>query len=395
MEKVYIVSACRTPIGKMGGMLSDVSAADLGAIVIKESIDRAGISYEDVDHVIMGCVLQSAQGQNVTRQSSLKAGLSYKTTSLTLNAVCGSGLESVNTAARMIQCGDADIVVAGGMENMSMSPFALAKGRYGYRMGYPALDSNLIDTMVYDALWDSINNYHMGVTAENVAKQYNLSREDLDKFALTSQKKAQKAIESGLFDAEIVPVVKQEKKGNITIDKDESPRFDTSLEKLSQLKPAFVENGVVTAGNSSPINDGAAAVVLINEKKMNELGLSPLVEWVGGAMSGIDPAIMGLGPISSTKKLLQKLSMTTDEIDLIEANEAFASQSLVVAKELNLDLNKLNIKGGAISLGHPVGASGCRILVTLIYSLINNGLKTGLATLCIGGGMGCSTIVRR
>jgi len=278
---------------------------------------------------------------------------------------------------------------------MSMSPFALLKGRYGYRMGYPATDSNLVDTMVYDALWDSINDYHMGITAENVAKKYNLSREELDSFALSSQKKAKKAIELGAFDDEIVPIIKHDKKIDTIIKEDESPRFDSSLDKLLKLKPAFLDNGLVTAGNSSPINDGAAAVVLISERKMQKLGLSPLVEWVGGALGGVDPSVMGIGPIVSTKKLLEKLSITIDDIDLIEANEAFAAQSLAVAKELNIDYKKLNVNGGAIALGHPVGVSGCRILVTLIYSLIKRDLKTGLATLCIGGGMGCSTIIRR
>lgn len=395
MEKVYIIGACRTPIGRMGGGISEIPVVELGASVIKEAITRSKVDFKDVEHIIMGCVLQAGQGQNVARQAALKAGLNYGVTALTLNAVCGSGLESVNTAARMIQCRDADIVVAGGMENMSMSPFALLKGRYGYRMGYPALESNLVDTMVYDALWDSINNYHMGVTAENVAKEYNLSREELDNFALDSQKKAQSAIESGAFDEEIVPITKHDKNGDVIINKDESPRFDSSLDKMSSLKPAFLNDGIVTAGNSSPINDGAAAVVLISEHKMKELGLSPLVEWMGGTLGGVNPSVMGIGPVISTRKLLDKLSMTINEIDLIEANEAFAAQSLAVSKELGFDYKKLNINGGAIALGHPVGASGCRILVTLIYSLIKEDLKTGLATLCIGGGMGCSTIIRR
>ena len=395
MKKVYLLGACRTPIGKMGGALSEISAADLGAVVIAEAIKRAGISSDAVDHVYMGCVIQAGMGQNVARQAALKAGLPYTTTAETLNIVCGSGLDSVNSSARMIQSGDADIVIAGGMENMSMAPFALMKARYGYRMGAPMGKSDLVDTMVNDALWDASNNYHMGVTAENVVAQWNLTREELDTFAANSQQKACAAMEAGAFEKEIVPVVIKNRKGDIIVDKDEGPRQGTTAEGLAKLRPAFAKDGVVTAGNSSTINDGAAAVVLVSEDKVKELGLKPMAMWVGGALGGVDPAIMGVGPVASTRKLLQKLNMTMDDIDLVEANEAFAAQSLAVGRELQIPAEKLNVNGGAIALGHPVGASGCRILVTLLHAMEARDAKTGLATLCIGGGMGCSTVVRR
>lgn len=395
MRKVYLLGACRTPIGKMGGALSEIAAPDLGATVIAEAVKRAGISPEAVDHVYMGCVIQAGMGQNVARQAALKAGLPYTTTAETLNIVCGSGLDSVNSAARMIQSGDADVVIAGGMENMSMAPFAMMKGRYGYRMGSPMVKSELVDTMVNDALWDATNNYHMGVTAENVVKQWNLTREELDAFAADSQQKACAAIENGAFQEEIVPVVIKNRKGDIIVDRDEGPRKGTTAEALAKLRPAFAKDGVVTAGNSSTINDGAAAVVLVSEEKVKELGLEPMAVWVGGALGGVDPAIMGVGPVASTRKLLSKLNMTIDDIDLIEANEAFAAQSLAVGRDLQIPAQKLNVNGGAIALGHPVGASGCRILVTLLHAMKARNAKTGLATLCIGGGMGCSTIVSR
>ena len=395
MKKVYLLGACRTPIGKMGGALSEISAADLGAIVIAEAIKRAGVQAEAVEHVYMGCVIQAGMGQNVARQAALKAGLPYTTTAETLNIVCGSGLDSVNSAARMIQSGDADIVIAGGMENMSMAPFALMKARYGYRMGCPMGKSDLIDTMVNDALWDASNNYHMGVTAENVVKEWNLTREELDAFAANSQQKACAAMEAGAFDKEIVPIVIKNRKGDIIVDKDEGPRQGTTAEGLAKLRPAFAKDGVVTAGNSSTINDGAAAVVLVSEEKVKELGLKPMAMWVGGALGGVDPAIMGVGPVASTRKLLKKLNLTINDIDLFEANEAFASQSLAVGKDLGIPSEKLNVNGGAIALGHPVGASGCRILVTLLYAMEARNAKIGLATLCIGGGMGCSTIISR
>ena len=394
MEKVFLSGACRTPIGKMGGVLSSKSAVELGAVVIAAAVKRAKISPDMVDHVFMGCVIQAGLGQNVARQAAIKAGLPVTTTAETINAVCGSGLDSVNLAANMIRCGDADIVVAGGMESMSNAPFAAMQARFGYRMGYPTKSSELVDTMMNDALWDVFNNVHMGITAENIVKQWNLTREELDTFALASQHKAEAAMKSNAFRAEIVPVPTKQKKETILIDSDEGPRAGMTMEALSKLKPAFDPNGVVTAGNSSGINDGAAAVVLISERKMKELGLTPQAEWLGGAMGGVDPAVMGIGPVESTRKLLKKLNMCLDDIDLIEGNEAFAAQSVAVQKELGIPSEKLNVNGGAIALGHPVGASGCRILVTLIHAMKHRNAKTGLAMLCIGGGMGCSTIIK-
>ena len=394
MEKIYILGACRTPIGKMGGALSSRSAVELGAIVIGEAVKRARLASEDVDHVFMGCVIQAGLGQNVARQASIKAGLPIETTAETVNAVCGSGLDCVNLAANMIRCGDADVVVAGGMESMSNAPFALPQARFGYRMGYPMAQSPLVDTMVNDALWDVFNNVHMGVTAENIVKRWGITREELDAFSLESQNKAVNAIRSGAFKNEIVAVPVKQKKETVLVDTDEGPRAGLTMEALAKLKPAFDPNGSVTAGNSSGINDGAAAVVLVSERKLNELGLKPQAEWIGGALGGVDPAIMGIGPVAATNKLLKKLGMTLDDIDLIEANEAFAAQSVAVQRELGFPSEKLNIHGGAIALGHPVGASGCRILVTLIHDLIERKAVTGLATLCIGGGMGCSTIIK-
>lgn len=391
MRKVYILGACRTPIGKMGGTLSTLSATELGSIVIKESVNRAGIKPEDVDHVYMGCVIQAGLGQNVARQASIKAGLPVTTTAETINVVCGSGLDCVNSAARMIQCGDADIVAAGGMESMSNAPYALKQARFGYRMG----NAPMVDTMVNDALWDSFNDYHMGITAENVCEQWKITREELDEFAANSQNKAVEAIEAGKFTDEIVPVEVNQKKQTVIIDTDEGPRPGTTVESLARLKPAFKVGGSVTAGNASGINDGAAAVILVSEDKVKELRLISMAEWVGGSLGGVDPSIMGVGPVESTKKLLAKLDMAIDDIDLIEANEAFAAQSIVVARELQFPQEKLNVNGGAIALGHPVGASGCRILVTLLHEMKRRNSKTGLATLCIGGGMGCSTVVRR
>lgn len=392
MKKVYLLGACRTAIGKMGGTLSTIPAADLGAIVIKEAIKRAGIPASAVDHVYMGCVIQAGLGQNVARQAAVKAGLPTSATAETINIVCGSGLDSVNSSARMIQTGDADIVIAGGMENMSMAPYALKQARFGYRMG----NAPMVDTMVNDALWDSFNDYHMGITAENVCDQWGLSREELDLFAANSQQKAEMAIKAGRFKDEIVPVEIKQKNQAIVFDTDEGPRAGVTVESLSKLKPAFKAGGIVTAGNASGINDGAAAVVLASEKKVRELNLTPMAEWIGGALGGVDPAIMGIGPVESTRKLFKKLSMTINDIDLIEANEAFAAQSIAVGRELNFPQEKLNVNGGAIALGHPVGASGCRILVTLLHEMAKReNVKTGLATLCIGGGMGCSTVVKK
>jgi acetyl-CoA C-acetyltransferase len=388
-KKVVIAGACRTAIGKMGGGLSTTPATELGAIVIKEALKRANVPADQVDEVIMGCVIQASQGQNVARQCSIKAGLPVEVPAVTINVVCGSGLNAINMAAEMIKAGDADIVVAGGTENMSMAPYAVEQGRYGYRMN----NGVLVDTMIKDALWDAFNNYHMIRTADNVAEEWGLTREELDEFAANSQQKAVKAQENGWFDKEIVPVEVKQKKQTVIFDKDEGPRPGTTPESLAKLRP-INKDGVVTAGNASGINDGAAAVVVMSEEKAKELGVKAQVEWLGGCLGGVDPRIMGVGPVASTTKLLKRLNMTIDDLDIYEANEAFAAQSVAVGKDLKFDLNKLNLTGGAIALGHPVGASGCRIFVTLLANMERTGAKTGLATLCIGGGMGCSCIVR-
>ena len=388
-KKVVIAGACRTAIGKMGGGLSTTPATELGAIVIKEALKRANVPADQVDEVIMGCVIQASQGQNVARQCSIKAGLPVEVPAVTINVVCGSGLNAINMAAEMIKAGDADIVVAGGTENMSMAPYAVEQGRYGYRMN----NGVLVDTMIKDALWDAFNNYHMIRTADNVAEEWGLTREELDEFAANSQQKAVKAQENGWFDSQIVPVEVKQKKQTIIFDKDEGPRPGTTPESLAKLRP-INKDGVVTAGNASGINDGAAAVVVMSEEKAKELGVKAQVEWLGGCLGGVDPRIMGVGPVASTTKLLKRLNMTIDDLDIYEANEAFAAQSVAVGKDLKFDLNKLNLTGGAIALGHPEGASGCRIFVTLLANMERTGAKTGLATLCIGGGMGCSCIVR-
>ena len=391
MKKIVLAGACRTAIGTMGGALSTVPAAELGSIVIKEALNRAGVKAEQVDHVYMGCVIQAGLGQNVARQASIKAGLPVTTPAVTVNVVCGSGLNCVNMAAQMIEAGDADIVVAGGMESMSLAPYAMMKGRYGYRMG----NATLVDTMVNDALWDVFNNYHMGITAENVAEQWNLTREMLDEFAACSQQKCEKAMAEGKFKDEIVPVEVKGKKGSVIVDTDEGPRPGTTVETLARLKPAFKKDGIVTAGNASGINDGAAAIVVMSEEKAKELGIKPMATWVGGALGGVDPSIMGVGPVAAVNKLMGKLNMKVADMDLIEANDAFAAQSLAVGHDLGFDMEKLNVNGGAIALGHPVGASGCRILVTLLHEMQRRDAKKGLATLCIGGGMGCATVVER
>ncbi len=394
MEKVFILGACRTPIGKMGGALASVSVADLGALVIRESLKRSKISPEQVDHVYMGCVIQAGLGQNVARQSAWKAGLPFSATAQTVNVVCGSGLDAVNSAARLIRAKEADVVVAGGMESMSKAPFVLMDARYGYRMGSPMTETPLVDTMVNDALWDAVNHYHMGITAENIAEKWNITRREADEFAALSQAKAADAIVAGRFREEIVPVVIKGRKGDTVVDTDEGPRPGVTADALARLKPAFKDGGIVTAGNSSGINDGAAAVVLVSEEKVRELGLQPQAEWIGGALGGVDPAIMGIGPVESTKKLLEKCSLTIDDMDLIEGNEAFSVQSIAVKRELNIPDEKLNVNGGAIALGHPVGASGCRILVTLIHGMKQKNARTGMAMLCIGGGMGCSAMIK-
>ena len=390
-KKIVLAGACRTAIGKMGGGLSTMPAVELGALVIKEALQRAGVKPEQVDHVYMGNVLQAALGQNPARQAALKAGLPYTSTAVTVNIVCGSGLNCVNMAAQMIEAGDADIVVAGGMENMSMAPYALTKARFGYRMN----NATIIDTMVNDGLWDAFNDYHMGITAENVAEKYGLTREELDAFSANSQQKAVAAQESGAFDEEIVPVEIKTKKGTVVFNKDEGPREGTTVETLSKLKPAFKKDGIVTAGNSSGINDGAAAVVVMSEEKAKELGVKPMAVWIGGALGGVDPAIMGIGPVEASTRLFKKTGFGVQDMDLIEANEAFAAQSVAVARDLNFDMAKVNVNGGAVALGHPIGASGCRILVTLLYAMKHKNAKRGLATLCIGGGQGCATIVEQ
>ncbi|NLU47689.1 MAG: acetyl-CoA C-acetyltransferase [Syntrophomonadaceae bacterium] len=391
-REVVLVGACRTPIGTFGGQLKDVKAVDLGALVMKEAIKRAGISADQIDEVIFGCVLQAAQGQNVTRQSAIKAGIPETVPAFTINKVCGSGLRSVSLAAQIIKAGDADIILAGGMENMSAAPFALEKARYGYRMNH----GTLVDVMIKDGLWDAFNDYHMGITAENVAEKYGITREEQDAFGLRSQELAAKAIAEGRFKDEIVPVVVPSKKGDIVFDTDEHPRA-TTMEKLSQLKPAFKKDGTVTAGNASGINDGAGAVIVMSKEKADELGIKPMARIVSYASGGVDPKIMGVGPVPATRKALEKAGLTIEDIDLIEANEAFAAQSIAVARDLGWDkaMEKVNVNGGAIALGHPIGASGTRILVSLLYEMEKRGCKTGLATLCIGGGQGTAMIVAR
>ena len=391
-KKVVLAGACRTAIGKMGGALSNTPAADLGAIVIKEALNRAGVKPEQVDEVLMGCVIQAAQGQNVARQASIKAGLPIEVPAVTLNVVCGSGLNCVNQAAAMIMAGQADIVVAGGMENMSMAPYAMTKARFGYRMN----NATIVDTMVNDALTDAFNHYHMMITAENICDRWNLTREELDEFSANSQQKAEKAMAEHKFDDEIVPVPVKVKKQIVEFKVDEGPRPGTTVETLAKLRCCSgKEGGMVTAGNASGINDGAAAIVVMSEEKAKELGVTPMATWVQGALAGVEPEIMGIGPVAATRKVMEKTGLTVDDMDLIEANEAFAAQSVAVAKELGFDMSKVNVNGGAVALGHPVGASGCRILVTLLHEMQKRDAKKGLATLCIGGGMGCATIVER
>ena len=391
-KKVVLAGACRTAIGKMGGALSNTPAAELGSIVIKEALNRAGVKPEQVDEVLMGCVIQAAQGQNVARQASIKAGLPIEVPAVTLNVVCGSGLNCVNQAAAMIMAGQADIVVAGGMENMSMAPYAMTKARFGYRMN----NATIVDTMVNDALTDAFNHYHMMITAENICDRWNLTREELDEFSANSQQKAEKAMAEHKFDDEIVPVPVKVKKQIVEFKVDEGPRPGTTAESLAKLRCCSgKEGGMVTAGNASGINDGAAAIVVMSEEKAKELGVTPMATWVQGALAGVEPEIMGIGPVAATRKVMERTGLTVDDMDLIEANEAFAAQSVAVARELGFDMNKVNVNGGAVALGHPVGASGCRILVTLLHEMQKRDAKKGLATLCIGGGMGCATIVER
>ena len=391
LRKVVIAGACRTAIGKFGGTLKDIPAADLGTIVIKEALRRSGVKPEQVDEVYMGDVIQAGNGQNPARQAAVNAGIPVEVPATTINVLCGSGLHCVNLAAKLIAMGDKDIIVAGGMENMDAAPYLLPKARFGYRMNSGVVE----DAMIRDALTDAFGGYHMGITAENVAEQWGLTREQLDEFALSSQNKAEKAIESGRFKDEIVPVEIKKKKGTIVFDTDEGNRPGTTLEALAKLKPAFKKDGIVTAGNSSGINDGAAAMIVMSEEKAKELGVTPMATWIAGELAGVDPSIMGVGPIYATRKVMDKAGYKIEDFDLYEANEAFAAQSLAVAHDLGFDPEKLNVNGGGIALGHPVGCSGARILVTLLYEMQKRDAHKGLATLCVGGGMGCAAIVER
>ncbi|MFB9759547.1 acetyl-CoA C-acetyltransferase [Ectobacillus funiculus] len=390
--EVVIVSAVRTAIGNFGGSLQNVSASALGGVVIKEALQKAGVDANQVDEVIMGNVLQAGLGQNPARQAAIAAGLPQEVSALTINKVCGSGLKAVHLATQAILSGDADIVVAGGMENMSQAPYLLQGARNGFKMG----DQKLVDSMIHDGLTCSFNNYHMGITAENLCDKYSISREEQDEFAAWSQQKAQAAIESNRFAEEIVPVEVPGRKGQVTVvAQDEFPRFGTTAEGLGKLRPAFKKDGSVTAANASGINDGAAALVVMSRKKADELGLKPLVTIKANASAGVDPSIMGIGPVPAVKKALEKAALQLEDISLIEANEAFAAQALAVDRELQFNKEKLNVNGGAIALGHPVGASGARVLVSLIHEMIKRDSQTGLATLCIGGGQGVATIVER
>ena len=392
MREVVIVSAARTPIGSFGGSLKGVPTRKLGAIAIKGAVERAGIKPEMVDEVIMGAVLQGALGQNVARQMTLDAGLPIETPAMTINKVCGSGLRAVELAAQIIKAGDADIIVAGGAENMSATAYAMPTARWGARMN----NTQMMDMMVNDGLWDAFNGYHMGITAENVAEQWGITREELDEFSVISQNRAEAAIKAGKFKDEIVPVEIPQKKGDpIIFDTDEFPKFGTTIDKVAKLKPAFKKDGIVTAANASGINDAGAAVVVMSKEKADELGIKPLCTIKSYASAGVDPSIMGVGPIPASQKALAKAGLTIEDIDLVEANEAFAAQSLAVRKDLKLDPEKTNVNGGAIAIGHPIGASGCRILITLIYEMMKRDSKYGLATLCIGGGMGTALIVER
>ena len=388
-RKVVLAGACRTAIGTMGGTLSNTPAPDLGTVVIKEALKRAGVAPEMVDEVYMGCVIQAGLGQNPARQAAVNAGIPVEVPATTINVLCGSGLHCVNLAAKLIANGEADIIVAGGMENMSKAPYLLYNARFGYRMGAAMMD----DALLRDALHDAFGGYHMGITAENIAEDWGLTRQQLDEFAAWSQNKCEKARAEGKFKDEIVPVEVKKKKETILFDTDEGPRDGVTVESLSKLRPAFKEGGKVTAGNASGINDGAAAIIVMSEEKAKELGVTPMATWIGGELAGVEPRIMGIGPVASTRKVMEKKGYRIEDFDLIEANEAFAAQSVAVGHDLGFDMDKLNVNGSAIALGHPVGASGCRILVTLLYEMQRRHAKKGLATLCVGGGMGCSAIV--
>jgi acetyl-CoA C-acetyltransferase len=392
MREVVIVSAARTPLGSFGGSLKGIKTSTLGAIAVKEAIKRAGIDAAQIDEVVMGCVLQGGLGQNIARQISIEAGIPIEVPSMTINKVCGSGLRAVGLAAQMIKAGDADIVVAGGAENMSMAGYAMPAARWGARMG----NTNMVDMMVNDGLTDAFNNYHMGITAENICDQWGLNREELDAFSATSQQRAEAAIKAGKFKDEIVPVEIPQRKGDpIIFDTDEFPKYGTTAEGLAKLKPAFKKDGMVTAANASGINDAGAAVIVMSKEKADELGIKPLCTIKSYASAGVDPTIMGIGPVPSSKKALEKAGITVADLDLIEANEAFAAQSVAVRNDLGLNPEIVNVNGGAIAIGHPIGASGTRILITLIHEMIKRDAKTGLATLCIGGGQGTALIVER
>ena len=392
MREVVIVSAARTPIGSFGGSLKGIPTRKLGAIAIKAAVERAGIKPEMVEEVIMGAVLQGGLGQNVARQMTLDAGLPIEVPAMTINKVCGSGLRAVELAAQIIKAGDADIVVAGGAENMSATAYAMPAARWGARMN----NAQMVDMMVNDGLWDAFNGYHMGITAENVAEQWGITREELDEFSVISQNRAEEAIKAGKFKDEIVPVEIPQRKGDpIIFDTDEFPKFGTTIEKVAKLKGAFKKDGIVTAANASGINDAGAAVVVMSKEKADELGIKPLCTIKSYASAGVDPSIMGVGPVPASEKALKKAGLTVADMDLVEANEAFAAQSLAVRKDLGLDPEKTNVNGGAIAIGPPIGASGCRILISLIYEMMKRDSKYGLATLCIGGGMGTALVVER
>ena len=393
MREVYVVNCCRTAVGSFGGSLKDVPAPEMGAIVIKEALKRANGAPENVDEVMFGCILTAGLGQNVARQASLKAGIPIEVPAYTVGMVCGSGMKSVIEGARSIVAGDADIIVAGGTENMSAAPYSIPAARWGARMN----NNKIIDTMVNDGLTDAFNNYHMGITAENVCDQWGITREELDEFAYNSQKKAAAARDSGRFNDEIVPVPVKVKKEIVEFKTDEFIKGDVSLEKMAKLKPAFKpDGGRVTAANASGINDGAAAIVLASKEAVEKYGLKPMFKLIGWGQGGVDPKIMGVGPVPASKNAMAKAGVTIEDIDLVEANEAFAAQSVAVARELKFDMSKVNVNGGAIAIGHPVGASGARIIVTLLHEMLKrDDAKKGLATLCIGGGMGVATIFEK
>jgi acetyl-CoA C-acetyltransferase len=392
VNDIYIAGAARTAIGSFNGALAGLSAVDLGRIVTEEVLRRAGVAPADVDEVLLGCVLQAGLGQNVARQVAIKAGLPAEKTAMTINMVCGSGLRAVAAAAQEIKAGDASMIVAGGTESMSQAPYVLRQARTGYRMG----DGSLVDEMIYDGLWEIFNGYHMGITAENLAAKYGISRADQDALACASQNKAIAAIEAGRFKAEIVPVAIPQKKGDpVVVDRDEFPRSGVTVESLAKLRPAFKADGTVTAGNASGINDGAAALLVASAEAVKARGLEPFARIVSYGWQGCDPSIMGIGPVEAVRLALKRAGWKLGDLDLIEANEAFASQALSVARELKFDMDKVNVNGGAIALGHPIGASGARILTSLLYEMERRGSKKGLATLCIGGGMGIAMCVER